>query len=163
MLNLVSILLIAICFVLHCFFFIDFFPQFHTSIYLFGSKFCFFVFLNLSLTGSPWSHDLGYGSKRLAWVWLLSFKKKTIYQYFFFALLFSGSSQFHVVGHVFDLFTRVGCRVHLRLFFLSFFICFHHTSKCLFFKFFCCVRPFVIFFYGTSLFNHFLLYLSFKS
>jgi hypothetical protein len=35
----------------------------------------------------------------------------------FFSLCYLwGSSQFHVLGYVFDLFTRVGFRVHSRIF-----------------------------------------------
>jgi hypothetical protein len=47
MLILVLIFLIAICFVLHCFF-IDFFFQFHPSIFVY-LKCCFFVFSSLPL------------------------------------------------------------------------------------------------------------------
>jgi hypothetical protein len=38
-----------------------------------------------------------------------------------FSFLFIELSQFHVLGHVFDLLTLVGCRVRLRSFLLSFF------------------------------------------
>ena len=38
----------------------------------------------------------------------------------FFAFLFIGSSQFHVECHMFDLLTRVGCRVCSRFFVIFF-------------------------------------------
>jgi flagellar biosynthesis protein FlhB len=64
------------------------------------------------------SHDPGNSSGGLA-----QFEKKLIYLLlvFFLAFLFIESSQFHVLDHVFDLLTRVGCGVRSRLFLLFFF------------------------------------------
>ena len=81
--------------------------------------------------GLSWSHNLGYRSKRLVRVDFGLFFKAFFFKYFFprivFALLFMGSSQSYVLGHVFDLFTWVGCWVHSRIFFISFFNIFLYT------------------------------------
>jgi len=63
------------------------------------------------------SHDPGNSSGGLA-----QFEKKiNIFVVSVFFFIFIESSQFHVLDHVFDLLTRVGCGVHSRLFLLFFF------------------------------------------
>jgi hypothetical protein len=84
MLILVLILLIAICFVLHCFF-IDFFFNFIRQ-YLFSLKSCFFVFSGLLLIRLLYP---GYKSEKLARV-DFEFFFKAFFKNNFFALLFIG-------------------------------------------------------------------------
>ena len=65
--NLVLTLLIAFCFVLHCYFFIDFFSQFHHSIFVWLRILLLgFFFSGLPLMGSPRSYDPSHRYERLA-------------------------------------------------------------------------------------------------
>lgn len=114
------------------------------------------IFSGFLSTGSPQSHNPNHKSKRLARVdfgpFLMHFLKIFFYRYFFFAILFMGSSQFHVQGHVFDLFTQVGCRVHSRIF--NMFPSYRQVS--ILYIFLMC-SAFHNIFYGVGLFNHFCL------
>ena len=163
-LNLVIILLIIICFVLHCFF-IDFFFffTFHNSICdWLGSLFFYFFRFTFNEITQP--HDLGHRFERLArvnfYLFLKYFFSNIFFLVFFFDLLFTGSSHFHVMYLICS--PELTARFTRGFFFILFFICFHHIGGCPFFIFSWLVRPFIIFFYGVSLFNHFRLYLLFK-
>jgi len=105
-------------------------------------------FSDLALIESLWSHDLGHGSKRLAQVDFGLFLK-----HFFqiFLPVFFRFSIYRVISiscpsHVFDLFTGVGCLVHLRLLFI--FISYQQVSiSYIFLK----CSAFRNIFYGVSL------------
>jgi len=100
------VIIILIVFFLHCFFnlfFLNFIPQ-----YLFDLEYCFFIFLGLSLMGSPRFHNPSYRFEELARVDFHIFLKhflKKIFAVIFFAFLFTGSSKIYVLGQVFDLLT----------------------------------------------------------
>ena len=88
MLNLVLILLIAICFVWCCFFIIiiDCFPQFHPSIFVY-LRFLLPYFFRFAFNGVTLV-DSGHKYERFVRVWLWSFFITFFFQILFFAVLF---------------------------------------------------------------------------